>query len=391
MSIQSLVNTYRENYYGWRRGLAHVLFWLFIFSYEAVQASFTIERIDILIFFTLREVATIALVHYFLAYYAIPKLLLKARWFNFLLSVVLSYVILMTGLYYSLYFLQANGLVDEHLEPLASFILKYDIIATLLDLNRMYSILGLNQSLIFSLLVKTVISFYYSNFQKLTLEKENIVLEKEKTEFELSFLKAQVNPHFFFNTLNNIYSLIEDKDEVAANIVLKLSDLMRYTLYESNNISIPLARELQFIQDYIKLERIRHKEHVLIETDISLAPNRLEITPLILITFVENAFKHGVNNTIDASSVRISAAVEDNTLTFVVKNSKPSKLKREIVQGGIGLMNVRRRLDLLYSNHYQLVIQNQPSSYTATLTVMLHENTPQLRDYRRRAPSAEPH
>ena len=384
MSIQSLVNTYRKNYYGWRRVLMHILFWLIIFFYEAVQTSFTIERTDILFLFTLREVLTIMLVHYFLVYYAIPKFLLKAKWFYFLASIALCYVILTAGLYYSLYFLKARGVVTGYLISTADFYLRQSFLPTLVDLNIIYNTFNANLSLTFSLLIKITTSFFYSNIQKLHLEKENI-------ELELSFLKAQVNPHFFFNTLNNIYSLIEDKDEVAANIVLKLSDLMRYTLYESNRAKISLARELQFIQDYVKLEKIRHKEHVVIETFITPTPEGLEIAPLILITFVENAFKHGVNNTIDASWVRISASVEDRTLIFTVKNSKPSKLKREVVQGGIGLVNVRRRLDLLYPDLYQLTAQNQPFCYTVTLTITLHEDPTQLRDHRRRAPRSEPH
>ena len=391
MSIQSLVDTYRKNYFGWRRLLAHVLFWVLIFSYEAVQTSFTIERTDVLLLFTLREVGTIMLVHYFLAYYAIPTFLLQYRWFYFILCVLVSYVALMGGMYFSLYYLEAHHLVTGYLTRTAAFFLKYDFLTTLISPDRMYNIVGFNLSLVISLLVKITIDFYASTIQKLRLEKENVALEKEKTEFELSFLKAQVNPHFFFNTLNNIYSLIEDKDAFAANIVLKLSDLMRYTLYESNHTRIPLTRELQFIQDYVNLEKIRHKNHVVIETTFSSAPEGLEIAPLILITFIENAFKHGVNNSIDASLVQISASVHEHTLTFTVKNSKPGKLKREIVQGGIGLVNVRRRLDLIYPNSYQLTMQNQPSFYTVNLTIVLHENSSQLRNHRRRTPRSEPH
>ena len=393
MSIQTFINTYGKHYHGWRRILAHVVFWLIIFFYEAVQTSFTIESTDTMLLFTLREVLTIMLVHYFLAYYAIPKFLLKAWWVYFLLSVVLSYVILMAGLYYSVYFIQASKAVaiTEDFSRMASFVLKYDFLTTLVDIDRMYSVFGFNLSLIFSLLIKTVISFYFSNIQKLTLEKENIELEKEKTELELSFLKAQVNPHFFFNTLNNIYSLIEDKDAVAANIVLKLSDLMRYSLYESNHAQIPLVRELRFIQDYVNLEKIRHKEHVVIDVDFPPVSSGLIITPLILIAFVENAFKHGINNTIDASWVKISASVEGNTLIFTVKNSKPHKLRKEVVQGGIGLVNARRRLDLLYANQYTLAVQNQPTFYNVHLTLTLHEDSPEMRDHRRRTPRAKPH
>ena len=391
MNIQTFINTYGKHYHGWRRVLVHVVFWLIIFSYEAVQTSFTIEGTDTMLLFTLREVLTIMLVHYFLAYYAIPKFLLKAWWVYFLLSAILCYVILTASLYYSLYFLQENDLVTGYLTRLVDFYLKEGFLSSLADPDIIYNTFNANLSLTFSLLIKITTSFFYSNIQKLTLEKENIALAKEKTELELSFLKAQVNPHFFFNTLNNIYSLIEDKDAVAANIVLKLSDLMRYSLYESNHARIPLVRELRFIQDYVNLEKIRHKEHVVIDVDFPPVSSGLIITPLILIAFVENAFKHGINNTIYASWVKISASVEGNTLIFTVKNSKPRKLRKEVVQGGIGLVNARRRLDLLYANQYTLTVQNQPTFYDVHLTLILHEDSPELRDHRRRTPRAKPH
>ena len=391
MSLLTLLSNHREWYHGWRRVLIHGLFWLLIFCYEAIQTSFTIERTDLLLLFTLREVITIMLVHYFLAYYAIPKFLLRYKWFYFILCLVLSYVALMAGMYYSLYFLEKYNLVNGYFVQIATFFLKYDFFTTLVDPDRMYNIFTFNISITLSLLVKITISFYNSSIQKLSLERENIQLEKEKTEMELDFLKAQVNPHFFFNTLNNIYSLIVDKDEFAAGIVLKLSDLMRYSLYESNNNKIPLRRELQFIQDYVKLEKIRHKEHVTINTNVQTVPEGLEIPPLILVTFVENAFKHGVQNTIAASQVTITASVTDATLTFVVQNSKPDKLKKEIVQGGIGLINVQRRLNLLYPDRYLLTIDNQPLYYTVNLIITLHENPASLRGRRRRTARPESH
>ena len=391
MSLLTLLYNHHTWYYGWRRIFIHVLFWIIVFSYEAVQTSFTIERTDLLVLFTLREVVTIMLIHYFLAYYAIPKLLLRYKWFYFILCIIASYIVLMAGMYYSLYFLRVNNLVTGYLVQTAAFFLEYDFFTTLISPDRMYNIFNFNMTLVISLLIKITISFYYSSIRRLNLEKNNIKLEKEKTKMELDFLKSQINPHFFFNTLNSIYSLVEGKDELAASIVLKLSDLMRYSLYESNHTKIPLLRELQFIQDYVKLEKIRHKEHIVIEMDIQPIPDGLEIAPMFLITFVENAFKHGVNSTINASWVRISASVQDTTLTFIVKNSKPGKLRQETVQGGIGLVNVRRRLDLLYPERYQLTVQNLPSHYIVNLTLVLYENPTQLRDRRRRTPRAEPH
>ena len=389
MSLLTLLSNHQKWYYGWRRVLVHGVFWFAIFLYEAVQASFTIREYNWLFYVvTLREVITTAGVHYLLVYYAVPKLL-KGRWVIFILCLWLCYVVMTAGVYYTLYFIREYNLETEYPASFVDFFLRYDFWFTLIDPIRTYNILLFYGSIFYSLLIKTTKDFFVATNRSFKLEKENIQLEKEKTEMELDFLKAQINPHFFFNTLNNIYSLIVDKDEFAASIVLKLSDLMRYSLYESSNNKIPLSRELQFIQDYVKLEKIRHKEHVVIKTDIQPVGQGLEIPPLILITFVENAFKHGVKNTIAASQVAITASVKDTTLMFVVKNSKPATLRKETVQGGIGLVNVRRRLDLLYPDRYHLTVDNQPSYYTVNLTIVLHENPTQLRDRRRRTPRAE--
>ena len=385
MSLFALLAKYQSIYHGWRRVVFHVSYWVVLFLYELIQTNLTIESNSVSLLFTLREVSTIILVHYFLAYYAIPKLLLRFKWVRFVVSVIISYIILMGGMYYSLLFLRENNLVTGYLEQTADFFLRYDFAATLVNPARMYNVFIFNLSLVFSLLIKITASFFRSNMQKMTLEKE-------KTKLELDFLKAQVNPHFFFNTLNSIYSLIVDKDEAAADIVLKLSDLMRYSLYESKNDKIPLAREFRFIQDYVKLERIRHKEHVTIVSDIqNVTESRLEIPPLVLITFVENAFKHGINNTIEASWVKITATVENSILSFVVENTKPAKLQHMTAHGGIGLVNARRRLDLLYPNHYQLTIRNETTSYSIHLTLLLHERSSQLYHRRRRTARSERH
>jgi LytS/YehU family sensor histidine kinase len=151
---------------------------------------------------------------------------------------------------------------------------------------------------------------------------------------------------------------------------------MRYSLYESNTDKISLKRELEFISDYVELEKIRHKEHVAIHLNIQgNIVDELEIPPLILVTFVENAFKHGVNNSVDASFVQITINVKKTELLFSIKNSKPLKLHADNVEGGIGIMNVKRRLDLMYNNRYLLKIQNTPLEYIANLNIKMHEKS----------------
>ncbi len=392
MSLQAFNSKYETWYHGKNRVFVHLLFWLVIFLYEAVQTAFTVKMYTWLFYVvTLREVVTIALVHYFLLYYAIPKLLLKGKWVLFAASLFLCYAIMSAGLYYTLYFIRKYELGSNVIQPLIDFFLEKDFWITLFEPIKTYNVFVFYSSIFYGLIIKVTKEFFSSSNRSLRLEKENIKLEKEKTDMELDFLKAQIQPHFFFNTLNNLYSIVIDKDEFAADIVLKLSDLMRYSLYEAGSSKISLARELQFIQDYVRLEQIRHKDHVTISLDIQQVPANLEIPPLILITFVENAFKHGINNTIDASWAHIEASVQGTTLHFSIENSKPERLAKETVQGGIGLINVRRRLDLLYPDRYALTIQNKPTSYTVTLNLTLDEKPTALRDRGRRATLSEPH
>ncbi|CAA9285725.1 MAG: Putative signal transduction histidine kinase [uncultured Cytophagales bacterium] len=389
MMIKSLLELNQKRYKGWFRVWVHLLFWLFIFLYEAVQTSFAIKEIGFLfIGITLREVMTMMVIHYAFAYYVVPKLLLKGRWFYFLICAAAAYVFAVASFYYALYYLRLHGLTPVYVKPFSDIYLQYGFWATVADPIRMYNTILFYTTLFFTLLIKTTKSFFESSAQKINLEKEKLKLEKENMRLELNLLKSQINPHFFFNTLNNIYSLVEDKDELAASIILRLSDLMRYSLYESTHDTIPLSHELNFIQNYVELERIRHKEYVSITLRTGEIPRNLAIPPLILVTFVENAFKHGVKTTIEASWVNIDVQVNSNELAFFIQNSKPHKLSRDAFHGGIGLVNVHRRLDLLYPGRYQLLVKNEPATYTVDLKIKLHDNVPELRHSGRRAVGA---
>ncbi len=389
MIVRSLLELNQKRYKGWFRAGVHLLFWLFIFLYEAVQTSFSVKKLDLLfIGITLREVVTIMVIHYAFAYYAVPRLLLRGRWFYFLICTAAACVFAVASFYYALYYLRLHGLTPVYMKPFSDFYLQYGFWATVADPIHLYNTILFYPSLFFTLLIKTTKSFFESSVQRINLEKEKLKLEKENMRLELNLLKSQINPHFFFNTLNNIYSLVEDKDELAASIILRLSDLMRYSLYESNQDAIPLVQELNFIQNYVELEKIRHKEYVSITLRTGEIPRNLVIPPLILVTFVENAFKHGVKTTIEASRVNIDVQVNGNELAFFIENSKPQKLSRDATHGGIGLVNVHRRLDLIYPGRYQLLIKNEPTTYTVDLKIKLHENVPELRHSGRRAVGA---
>ncbi|WP_243409543.1 sensor histidine kinase [Pontibacter virosus] len=215
---------------------------------------------------------------------------------------------------------------------------------------------------------------YYYFKRNYEANKRNSMLQKEKTEMELNFLRAQIHPHFLFNTLNNIYGMVME-NERAGQVVLKLSDLLRFSLYESSGKRIPVGREVEFLTDYINLEQIRHHNtRVAISYDFEHIENKeTPIVPLLLISFVENAFKHGVNATIGKAWVHISLKHESDTILFEVENSKPATKKERSATAGIGIENTKRRLALLYPDKHQLNIIETADSYKVSLTLHTHD------------------
>ncbi|WP_461052348.1 sensor histidine kinase [Spirosoma arcticum] len=214
-------------------------------------------------------------------------------------------------------------------------------------------------------------------------QKRLVTAEKDKFALELSFLKAQVNPHFLFNTLNSVYARVFDSDEQAADLILRLSELMRYNLYETDVAKITLDKELSYIQNYLDLERNRlSDQYVVIDYEQSGNPSAYQIAPLLLIAFVENAFKHGVKRATEPSYVQVSANLTDGKLVFRVQNSVPHRREAPPAEseplvhsdresGGIGLVNVRRRLDALYKGRYELVVTPNLDTYLIVLTMRL--------------------
>lgn len=193
--------------------------------------------------------------------------------------------------------------------------------------------------------------------------------EKENVENQLAFLRTQVSPHFFMNTLNNIHSLIDFDTTEAKDSIIRLSKLMRHLLYDSEAEQIPLRKELEFIQNYVELMKLRFSNKVNIELDIPGQVPDKTIPPLLFTSFVENAFKHGIN--IQGSSfVFITFAFVDECLVFAMKNSK-SGLQKDDEHKGIGIENSRKRLDLLYGDRYSLEIDDGKDEFVLSLTLPL--------------------
>lgn len=195
-------------------------------------------------------------------------------------------------------------------------------------------------------------------------------IEKHALERQLQYLKYQVNPHFFMNTLNNIHALVDIDPERAKTSIVELSKLMRYVLYEGNNRLTPLSREVQFLRNYVQLMSMRYTGNVSISLDVpEVLPDSM-LPPLLLVIFVENAFKHGISYR-TKSFVEISLQPHGDRLLFSCRNSRPEIKHDENMKGGVGLSNVRRRLDLLFPGNYTLDIKEQEDTYTVCLDILL--------------------
>ncbi|HLZ17414.1 MAG TPA: histidine kinase, partial [Cyclobacteriaceae bacterium] len=204
----------------------------------------------------------------------------------------------------------------------------------------------------------------------LRLDADRKELEKQRLTAELNFLKAQVSPHFFFNTLNNLYYLAIIKSDITGEAIARLSEMMRYMIYESNAPKVQLDREIEYMRNYISLERLRLKSDVPLHFEVYGNTNIL-ITPLILITFLENAFKHGVNGSDDQSWIKAKLDVRETNLVYAVQNSKANSNAASPGKPGIGLRNVKRRLELSYPGKHRLTIEDEPESFNVHLSVDL--------------------
>lgn len=203
-------------------------------------------------------------------------------------------------------------------------------------------------------------------------QNEKRELERQSMQSELKFLKTQINPHFLFNTLNNLYALTLKKSDQAPTIVLQLSEMMRYMLYECNEKFVPLEKEIRYMQHYFDLEKLRFGKNEKLELMVLGEAGNLKIAPLVIIPFIENAFKHGLKSGIDSNAYCIATLqIKDSTLEFTIVNSKPQTPVEKDKVGGIGLVNVQRRLNLIYPDQYQLKISNTKDEYSVMLRLNL--------------------
>ncbi|WP_299767156.1 histidine kinase [uncultured Dokdonia sp.] len=207
-------------------------------------------------------------------------------------------------------------------------------------------------------------------------QKQQQLLEKEKLETELKFLKSQFNPHFLFNTINSIFVLINKNTEMASESLVKFSSLLRYQLYECNTPTIQLSNEIQYIKSFIELESLRQNDNFSLEESYpETVPTDLMIAPFILIPFIENAFKHLAEDHQLKKWIQFDLRIEDGVLTFFIANSANFQIQTHTLEDasykGLGLKNVKRRLDLVYPDTYTLIVTENKDRYTVQLSLVL--------------------
>ena len=221
------------------------------------------------------------------------------------------------------------------------------------------------------LIVSTLLKVMRDSITLQDVELRMKEVERQKIEAELRALKSQVNPHFFFNTLNSLYALSLDKSDKAPELILKLSDLMRYVIYESIDDLVPVGKQLEFLQSYVYLERLRSNESLDVRFEVAGDRTEVKIAPLLYLAFIENAFKHGAKSPGDNPYIHIHFNLEHaDRVIFTIENSTDPFRGRRI-EGGFGLSNVKKRLELLYPGKHELNIRESVTIYRVELTIYI--------------------
>lgn len=335
-----------------KRWVYHSLFWSILLIFLTVVEVMGSHFGFFFIFSNnLIRLFIFALIVYFNLFYLIPNYLTKKEFLRYLALLALSVIII---------------------TPLESFILYLKF----WDMPEAQATLvhDLNWSFIPNFFVAGSATIFKIITDWVRHLREKQELETQTMQSELRFLKSQINPHFLFNTLNNLYALTLKKSEKAPEIVIKLSEMMRYMLYECNEKQVLLSKEVHYLRNYLDLESLRQGKGVEINFNVQGHISNQTIAPLMFIPFLENSFKHGVNHTISKGFVNIFLNVEDNQVHLFIENSKPETLPKPTRRksGGIGLVNVRRRLELMYFDKYELNIENTPNTYSVNLELDLH-------------------
>ena len=347
------------------RILLHILFWAIMLKWLLFQSNWMFGNKNVSASLFITFFRYIFLITFFYTLTAVPRLKISNLWISVTWTCCL--VVFMLGYCLMMYFI--CKWVYYHFGDLSNV---FKNIYESLNANGPWTFL--HSPLVFyfhfeqlglALLPPAIVKILRLTFQS-RLKSAN--LEKNNLELELNFLRSQINPHFLFNTLNSLYSLIEEKDAVAASIVSSLSNMMRYALYESNVAEVSVSRELDFIKGYIDIQNVRYSNRLSFEIDFSEEVNNHKVPPLILVTFLENAVKHGLDKMIQKCIIEIRAYVEKEKFCFFISNTKPNK-PAPARNEGIGIKNTERRLDILYPQRHELTINQTATQFTVLLKI----------------------
>lgn len=318
-----------------------------------------------------------ALIFYFNLNVLLPKLLEKKRFWGYFLAVL--------GVIFSSYFIYKGIYNILGVRP-GMFNETSPIYNSEEAFHRMHT----GMTIASSLSILFISTIYKTIRDSSKRDNEQVELKNKQLESEMKFLKSQINPHFLFNALNNIYTLAQLQSENTPEIILKLSDMMRYMLYESNTDTASLQKEIKYIENYISIHQLKEDGKMNIVFDYDQADTSQKIAPLVLLPFFENSFKHGNLENLEKGRLKAILTTDENEIFFSIENSKPETEYTKDKVGGVGLVNVERRLELLYPKRHILNISNEPGLYKIELRIQKHEPNKNVQNpyCRRRATSA---
>lgn len=359
MNIHELIFSEKKKY----RVLRHVLFCTSILLYSLLRIGIMYPVVHFWTYFasyfsfTLFWTSLILGFSYITVYVFVPKYLYKRKYISFCLAIV--------GIYVVIYFINAFQMYYQMNKT-------FNLIAGIhshnfFQFSNLLRLLG-NPPLVCGLLLslKSLKNWYLRIMESETLTRAN-------TNAELQLLKSQIHPHFLFNTLNNIYSYSLSNKPEAPGLVKKLKQTVQYMVSECNHAYVPLKNELNMIANYIELEKIRYGNRLSMQVELMNPDGNQLIAPLLMIPFVENSFKHGVSQMLDHPRISLKIHVEGNLLHFYLNNSKPPDLENQVQRKGIGLENVRKRLELLYPGKHTLLILTEGDGFTVQMEISLTE------------------
>jgi len=345
----------------------HILFWLVYYFFSLLTYFHDgLEKIGFLRWAILDASEVVLHVipqmmfSYAILYYLLPSFWYKQKYFSFFIGITL----LSIGVYW-FYFLQ-HIIVFKAIHYRAGLQFRPIGIVYWFTLISFFTYFPVSAGLVIA--IKTLKNFYI----KL---KENQQLSRENANAELQLLKAQIHPHFLFNTLNNIYSFALNKSPEASGLVGRLSDTIHYMITDCNTNLVTLGKEVKMLEDYIALEKVRYGDRLEMKFNVTTEHDDMLIAPLLMIPFVENCFKHGTSMMTGKQWIHLSIAIQDDLLDFKISNSKPPERISLHTKHGIGLQNVRKRLALLYPGKHVLNISSGENIYSVEMQVQLQTQT----------------